>query len=99
MTEDNTVLITGASGGVGRATVTLFSEKGWKVVGVDRSGKAEDFPESGLFIQADISNPDNIKRVYEETSHFSDHLNAVLIMPGIKLPNRSWKQPSKNGMP
>lgn len=85
MTEDNTVLITGASGGVGRATVTLFSEKGWKVVGVDRSGKAEDFPDSGLFIQADISNPDNIKRVYEETSHFSGHLNVVVNNAGYQI--------------
>jgi glucose 1-dehydrogenase len=85
MTEDYTVLITGASGGVGRATVTLFNEKGWKVVGVDRAGKAEDFPDSGLFIQADISNPDNIKRVYEETNRFSDHLNVVVNNAGYQV--------------
>ncbi len=73
-----TVLITGASGGVGRATVKLFTDKGWKVIGVDRSNQAEDFPKSGLFIQADISNPDDIKRVYDDTYHFSHHLNAVV---------------------
>lgn len=86
MTEPSMmVLITGASGGVGRATVKLFSEKGWMVVGVDRSGQAEDFPASGLFIQADISNPDNIKRVYETTLHFSDHLNAVVNNAGFQV--------------
>jgi NAD(P)-dependent dehydrogenase (short-subunit alcohol dehydrogenase family) len=74
----NIVLITGASGGVGRATVSLFTEKGWQVVGVDRSNRAEDFPSNGLFIQADISNPDDLKRVYDTTIHFSDHLNAVV---------------------
>ena len=70
MTEKNTVLITGASGGVGRATVLLFEEKGWNVVGVDRSDKVEEFPKDGLFIKADISNPDDIKRVYDETNRF-----------------------------
>lgn len=73
-----TVLITGASGGVGRATVTLFHEKGWNVVGVDRSEKAEEFPADGLFIKADISNPADIARVYTETSRFSDRLDAVV---------------------
>lgn len=79
MTErDLTVLITGASGGVGRATVQLFHDKGWKVVGVDRSEQAPEFPADGLFIQADISNPEDIKRVYDTTLTYCDHLNAVI---------------------
>ncbi len=73
-----TVLITGASGGVGRATVTLFAEKGWQVVGVDRSTAAEDFPSSGLFIQADISDPGDIARVYAGSAEFGGRLNAVV---------------------
>jgi len=73
-----TVLITGASGGVGRATVTLFYDKGWKVVGVDRSEKAEDFPADCLFIKADISNPNDLERVYQQTLQFTDHLDAVI---------------------
>ena len=32
-----TVLITGAAGGIGRASVALFAEKGWRVIGVDRA--------------------------------------------------------------
>ena len=39
-----TVLITGAAGGIGRATVALFAEKGWRVIGVDRAPFGEDFP-------------------------------------------------------
>jgi glucose 1-dehydrogenase len=48
------LLITGAAGGIGRATVNVFSEHGWKVIGVDRSPKYAGFPENGIYIQADI---------------------------------------------
>ncbi len=80
-----TVLITGASGGVGRATVQLFMQKGWKVVGVDRSQKSEDFPADNLFVQADISNPDDIRRVYDETYHFTHSLNAVVNNAALQI--------------
>ena len=33
-----TVLITGVGGGIGHATARHFHEKGWRVVGGDRSG-------------------------------------------------------------
>ena len=42
------ILLTGAAGGIGRATVHLFAEKGWSVIGVDRQPFGEDFPENGL---------------------------------------------------
>ena len=53
-----TSLITGAAGGIGRATVKLFAENGWQVIGVDRARFGKDFPGNGLFIQADISHPE-----------------------------------------
>jgi len=34
MKNEKTVLITGAAGGIGRATMNLFTEKGWRVIGV-----------------------------------------------------------------
>ena len=37
MAESKTVLITGAGGGIGRACVRHFAEKGWRVIGVDRA--------------------------------------------------------------
>ena len=51
-TRSKTVLITGAAGGIGRATVKLFAQKGWRVIGVDRATFDEPFPTNGLFIQS-----------------------------------------------
>ncbi len=39
-----TVLITGAAGGIGRATVQLFSQMGWRVIGVDRARVRRGIP-------------------------------------------------------
>ena len=60
------VLITGASGGIGRATVQLFFENGWTVIGVDRQKFGEDFPKDGLFIQSDISEPGDIDFIFSQ---------------------------------
>ncbi len=78
-------MITGASGGVGRATVTLFHEKGWKVVGVDRSDIADDFPADCLFVKADISNPNDLEMVYQKTLQFTDHLDAVVNNAALQI--------------
>ncbi|RME07940.1 MAG: SDR family NAD(P)-dependent oxidoreductase, partial [Anaerolineae bacterium] len=42
--KNRTVCITGAAGGIGRATVSLFAARGWRVVGVDRRPFGEPFP-------------------------------------------------------
>lgn len=58
------MLITGAAGGIGRATVRLFAERGWRVIGVDRQPFGDGFPEDGLFIQADISRPEELESYF-----------------------------------
>lgn len=79
MTEiQKCMLITGAAGGIGRATVKLFAERGWRVIGVDRNPFGEEFPATGLFIQADISNPKEIEYIYDQARAFTSTLNAVV---------------------
>ena len=52
MTEENrVVLITGSAGGIGRATVKLFSEKGWCVIGVDRNEFGDGFSQKWIVYQ------------------------------------------------
>jgi NAD(P)-dependent dehydrogenase (short-subunit alcohol dehydrogenase family) len=74
----NTVLITGAAGGIGRATVRLFEEYGWRVIGVDRSAFGDDFPTNGLFIEADISIGENIESIFTGARAFTGYLNALV---------------------
>jgi glucose 1-dehydrogenase len=80
-----TLLITGAAGGIGRATVRLFAEKGWRVIGVDRAGFDESFPANGLFIQGDISNPADLQSVYALASAFTSSLDAVVNNAAIQI--------------
>jgi len=89
MTEDSqkhpVVLITGAAGGVGRATVKYFNEKGWKVIGTDRKERYAEFPENGLYIQADISVPSNLDLIYGHAAAFSPTLDAVVNNAGYQI--------------
>ncbi|MBN2677098.1 MAG: SDR family oxidoreductase [Anaerolineaceae bacterium] len=79
------VLITGAAGGIGKATVNEFHDHAWSVVGVDRSDYGEPFPTPGLFIRADISNPSDISVIYKKAQAFSDHLNAVVNNAAVQV--------------
>ncbi|WP_345310095.1 SDR family oxidoreductase [Candidatus Villigracilis saccharophilus] len=77
MTESKTVLVTGAGGGIGRACIHHFSEKGWRVVGVDRFDFGDDFPKNGRFIKADISHPDSVEQIFQEARDFHPTLDAL----------------------
>jgi len=77
-------LVTGSEGGIGRAVVDLFLEKGWQVIGVDRrpgGNVTGDFH----YIQADISDPDAIENIYAETRKFSPVLDCVVNNAAIQV--------------
>jgi glucose 1-dehydrogenase len=76
--ENRTVLITGAAGGIGRATVNLFAEYGWRVIGVDRAAYGERFPTGGLFVQADISQPEQLDTIFAQAHAFTSSLYALV---------------------
>jgi NAD(P)-dependent dehydrogenase (short-subunit alcohol dehydrogenase family) len=79
------VLITGAAGGVGRATLNLFAEAGWNVIGVDRKPFGEGFPKSGVFIHADIAQPDQMEAIFSQARAFSPSLNAVVNNAAVQI--------------
>lgn len=83
--ENRILLITGAAGGIGRATVKTFAERGWLVIGVDRQPKFDAFPKDGLYIQADISMPEQIEEIYEKVSDETRTLDAVVNNAAVQI--------------
>jgi glucose 1-dehydrogenase len=79
------VLITGAAGGIGRAAVRLFMEKGWRVIGVDRAPFGDDFPADGLFIQSEISQSESVESIFHRLKSFTSSLNSLVNNAAVQL--------------
>jgi glucose 1-dehydrogenase len=87
---NKTVLITGSGGGIGRACVHHFAEKGWRVIGVDRVALSEaeggdDFPKNGHFIQADISHPDSAEGIFQQAKAFHPTLDVLINNAAVQV--------------
>lgn len=80
-----TILITGAGGGIGRACINLFSNRGWRVIGVDRSDFGEGFPDNGRFIQADISRPESVEQIFQQAKDFNPTLDALVNNAAVQV--------------
>jgi glucose 1-dehydrogenase len=80
-----TVLITGAAGGIGRATVHLFARSGWRVIGVDRSPFGEAFPQEGFFIRSDISSGSNLESIFSQVQAHTGYLNALVNNAAVQV--------------
>jgi NAD(P)-dependent dehydrogenase (short-subunit alcohol dehydrogenase family) len=66
--ERKTLILTGASRGIGHATVKRFSSAGWRVITCSRHGFPEDCPwEAGPedHIQVDLADPGNTLQAIE----------------------------------
>ncbi len=84
-----TLLLTGASRGIGHATVKRFSSAGWRVISCSRHSFPEDCPwEAGPenHIQVDLSSPDDTIRAIDEIKERlgpDGHLNALVNNAGV----------------
>jgi NAD(P)-dependent dehydrogenase (short-subunit alcohol dehydrogenase family) len=67
--EKRTLILTGASRGIGHATVKRFSSAGWRVITCSRHAFPENCPWAAGpedHIQVDLSNPDDTMRAVAE---------------------------------
>ena len=78
------VIITGAAGGIGRASAKIFATAGWHVVGIDKNKKI-DLPGVAHFIQADISQPDTPEQILDEVSAQEGRLDALINNAAIQV--------------
>jgi len=61
-----TVLVTGASTGIGRATAELFFDRGWNVVATMRAPRATREDSRWLMTRLDVTDADSVKAACEE---------------------------------
>lgn len=80
--EKGSVLVTGAFGGMGYATIKLLKSKGYKVFALDKNVKDEDGIVS---IKMDITKNDEIKKAYEMVLLQTDRLEAIIHFAGIYM--------------
>jgi glucose 1-dehydrogenase len=98
------VLITGAAGGIGRATVQVFATAGWHVVGVDRQA-ASDLLGVAHFVQADISDPQAQRTIFDRLAGSEGRLDALvnnaavqICKPLLETTAREWDQVMSNNL-
>jgi glucose 1-dehydrogenase len=83
--SQRTVLITGVAGGIGRAILHLFAASDWRVIGVDRADFGPGFPETGLFIQSDISEPALLEVIFQKVHSFSGQLDGLVNNAALQI--------------
>jgi 3-oxoacyl-[acyl-carrier protein] reductase len=104
MLKDKVILITGASRGIGRATALLAAANHAKVIVNYRTSDKEVKDLVGLIkksggdataIQADVSNEDDVKRMFRTIKETYDHLDVLVNNAGIMKNNLIIMTPMK----
>jgi NAD(P)-dependent dehydrogenase (short-subunit alcohol dehydrogenase family) len=80
-----TAVITGVAGGIGSATAEVFSAAGWRVVGIDRRKPGRTLCGVETFIEADISEPDALGRMYEQIGKAAGDIAALINNAAIQV--------------
>ncbi|MEM7194377.1 MAG: SDR family oxidoreductase [Pseudomonadota bacterium] len=92
MTHHNTALITGASGGIGKALAEIHARNGGDLVLVARSEDKlndiksqleSDYAISATVIAEDLSNPDSADRLFEKTESLGLEIDVLINNAGF----------------
>ncbi|MFD1511145.1 SDR family NAD(P)-dependent oxidoreductase [Lacimonas salitolerans] len=85
--RQKTLLLTGASRGIGHATVRRFNREGWRVITCSRQPFPEECPWGGgeeNHVQIDLANPsDVIEKVEQIRGRLDGRLDALVNNAGI----------------
>ena len=82
-----TAMVTGAKGGIGRATVEAFFEAGWTTFAVDQKGTDDFFP--GVhFHQANVADPESVSELFSWLRARTDSLAALVNNAAIQISER-----------
>ena len=73
------ILITGALGGMGKATTSLLKSQGYNVFCLDICDSSQD----DCFVKTDLANFKSVESAFEEISKKTNHLDAIIHFGGI----------------
>ena len=79
------ILITGANGGMGRAAAQLFAQQGFRVFALDRT--PGDARENVIPIPADITSEESILDAVRQVQEQTDSLYAIVHFAGVYMLN------------
>ena len=77
------ILVTGAYGGMGRATVLKLKKQGFRIFALDK--KTDKVEENIIPIEADITSEESIKNALEKVCQYTDSLYAIIHFAGIYM--------------
>jgi len=85
--ESQTVVVTGAGGGIGKGIAARFAAEGARVVLADRSDAVHEAAEElgGVGVQADITDPTDVTRLFDTAERVDVLVNNAGIITISKL--------------
>ena len=88
------VLVTGAGGGMGSATVRALLARGYRVFALDLNPMAEE--ESLISIPTDVTSEESVKRAYEAVKGYTSELFAVIHFAGVYMLDSLVEMPTES---
>jgi glucose 1-dehydrogenase len=79
-----TAVITGAAGGIGRATVKVFIDAGWDVIAVDRNAN-QGIHDDARFEKVDVAQPEAVAELFARLAAGGSHLEALVNNAAIQI--------------
>jgi NAD(P)-dependent dehydrogenase (short-subunit alcohol dehydrogenase family) len=79
-------VVTGGGGGIGRETARLFAEEGARVCIADLAeepGQEMASEIDGIYVHADVTDPDDVQRMYSETAERFGGIDVLFNNAGI----------------
>lgn len=90
--QDRVAIVTGAAQGIGKAVADKLAAEGAKVVAVDVNGKGAERTAAGCdgtAVQADISSPEDVQRMVDETVSQHGKVDVLANVAAI-VPFTAW---------